>query len=118
VKGFRSLLGALPRNTIGVYSFSKYFGCTGWRLGVIAVHEDNILDKMIAKLPEETLKALDRRYATLTLKPRSLKFIDRIVVSNSGSASMSARISSNGSRRTSIRSTSSSGWPRTTASSC
>jgi aspartate 4-decarboxylase len=79
VKGFRSLLGALPRNTIGVYSFSKYFGCTGWRLGVIAVHEDNILDKMIAKLPEETQKALDRRYATLTLKPRSLKFIDRIV---------------------------------------
>ena len=118
MKGFRSLLGALPRNTIGVYSFSKYFGCTGWRLGVIAVHEDNILDKMIAKPPEETLKALDRRYATLTLKPRSLKFIDRIVVSNSGSASMSARISSNGSRRTSIRSTSSSGWPRTTASSC
>src|SRR6516225_3957790 len=32
VHGFRSLLGALPRNTIGVYSYSKYFGCTGWRL--------------------------------------------------------------------------------------
>ena len=36
----------LPHNTIGVYSYSKYFGCTGWRLGVIAVHEDNIYDKM------------------------------------------------------------------------
>src|SRR5205814_2114813 len=32
VPGFRSLLGAYPRNTIGVYSYSKYFGCTGWRL--------------------------------------------------------------------------------------
>ena len=51
VPGFRSLLGELPHNTIGVYSYSKYFGCTGWRLGVIAVHEDNIFDKMIAKLP-------------------------------------------------------------------
>ena len=52
VDDFRSLLGELPQNTIGVYSYSKYFGCTGWRLGVIAVHEDNIFDKMIAKLPD------------------------------------------------------------------
>ena len=53
VDDFRSLLGELPENTIGVYSYSKYFGCTGWRLGVIAVQEDNIFDKMIAKLPQE-----------------------------------------------------------------
>ncbi|HEV2986278.1 MAG TPA: aspartate 4-decarboxylase, partial [Vicinamibacterales bacterium] len=44
VNDFRSLLGVLPYNTIGVYSYSKYFGCTGWRLGVIAVHENNIYD--------------------------------------------------------------------------
>src|SRR6201991_4570234 len=62
VDDFRSLLGELPHNTIGVYSYSKYFGCTGWRLGVIAVHEDNIFDKMIAKLPEAQRKALDKRY--------------------------------------------------------
>ena len=37
VDDFRSLLGELPHNTIGVYSYSKYFGCTGWRLGVIAI---------------------------------------------------------------------------------
>jgi aspartate 4-decarboxylase len=79
VPGFRSLLGAFPRNTIGVYSFSKYFGCTGWRLGVIAVHEDNLYDKMIAKLPDGELKALDKRYLPITLEPRKLKFIDRIV---------------------------------------
>jgi aspartate 4-decarboxylase len=79
VHGFRSLLGELPHNTIGVYSYSKYFGCTGWRLGAIAIHEDNIFDKMIAKLPAAAVKALDKRYGPLTLEPRKLKFIDRIV---------------------------------------
>jgi aspartate 4-decarboxylase len=79
VHDFRSLLGELPQNTIGVYSYSKYVGCTGWRLGVIAVHEDNIFDKMIAKLPDADLKALDKRYGALVLEPRKIKFIDRIV---------------------------------------
>ena len=79
IPDFRSLLGELPHNTIGVYSYSKYFGATGWRLGVIAVHEDNLFDQMIAKLPDAQLKALDKRYGALTLEPRKIKFIDRIV---------------------------------------
>jgi aspartate 4-decarboxylase len=79
VPGFRSLMGELPHNTIGVYSYSKYFGCTGWRLGVVATHEDNVFDRMIARLPEADLQALDRRYGALTLEPRKIKFIDRIV---------------------------------------
>jgi aspartate 4-decarboxylase len=79
VPDFRSLLGELPQNTIGVYSYSKYFGCTGWRLGVIAIHQDNLFDRMIAQLPEAELRALDRRYGPLTLEPRALKFIDRVV---------------------------------------
>jgi len=79
VHDFRSLLGALPRNTIGVYSYSKYFGCTGWRLGVIAVHQDNIFDEKIAAHPEDLKQVLDRRYSAMTLDPRKLKFIDRIV---------------------------------------
>ncbi|HEX4507698.1 MAG TPA: bifunctional aspartate transaminase/aspartate 4-decarboxylase [Alphaproteobacteria bacterium] len=79
VPGFRSLMAELPHNTIGVYSFSKYFGCTGWRLGVIALHQDNILDKMLAKLPEAEKKALDRRYHTLTMEPRNIRMIDRFV---------------------------------------
>jgi aspartate 4-decarboxylase len=79
VNDFRSLLGELPYNTIGVYSYSKYFGCTGWRLGVIAVHEHNIYDDMIAKLPDRALEMLDKRYGSLTLEPRKIKFIDRLV---------------------------------------
>ena len=79
VPGFRSLLGAFPKNTIGVYSYSKYFGCTGWRLGVIAVHEDNLFDRLIARHKPAVLKKLDKRYSALTLEPRKLRFIDRIV---------------------------------------
>ena len=79
VPGFRSLLGAFPKNTIGVYSYSKYFGCTGWRLGTVAVHEDNIFDEKIAAHPEPIKKLLDKRYGTLTLEPRKIAFIDRIV---------------------------------------
>jgi len=79
VPDFRSLLGELPQNTIGVYSYSKYFGATGWRLGVIAIHENNIFDRMIKKLPDPDIRALDKRYGALTLEPRNVKFIDRIV---------------------------------------
>ena len=79
VHDFRSLLGELPENTIGVYSYSKYFGATGWRLGIIAIHENNIFDKKIAKLPDDHVKALDKRYGAITLEPRKFKFIDRIV---------------------------------------
>ncbi|RPH94769.1 MAG: bifunctional aspartate transaminase/aspartate 4-decarboxylase [Lysobacterales bacterium] len=79
VPGFRSLLGAYPHNTIGVYSYSKYFGCTGWRLGVIAVHEDNLFDKLIAKHPAAVQRKLDKRYGALSLEPRKIRFIDRIV---------------------------------------
>jgi aspartate 4-decarboxylase len=79
VRGFRSLLAELPHNTIGVYSYSKYFGCTGWRLGVIALHEDNIIDRMIGRLPEKERAELNHRYGSLTLEPEKLKFIDRVV---------------------------------------
>jgi aspartate 4-decarboxylase len=77
--GFVSLFAICPRNTILVYSFSKYFGATGWRLGVIATHKDSILDRRIADLAEADKAALDARYESLTLTPRDMKFIDRLV---------------------------------------
>lgn len=79
VNGFHSLLSKIPYNTICVYSFSKYFGCTGWRLGVIAIHEHNIYDKQIAELPATAKKELAKRYSTTTLQPEKMKFIDRMV---------------------------------------
>lgn len=79
VDGFRSLAAELPENTILVYSFSKHFGCTGWRLGVIAIHERNVIDSAIARMPDEERADVARRYQTLTLEPEKFKFIDRIV---------------------------------------
>lgn len=79
VPGFRSLMAELPENTIGIYSYSKHFGCTGWRLGVVAIHEDNIYDRMLAKLSPKEREILDRRYSSITLEPGRLKFIDRMV---------------------------------------
>ena len=76
---FVSLFAIAPHNTILVYSFSKYFGATGWRLGAIATHRENVLDRLIAKLPEKTKLELDERYSSITTAPRDLKFIDRLV---------------------------------------
>jgi aspartate 4-decarboxylase len=77
--GFVSLFAICPRNTILVYSFSKYFGATGWRLGVVATHKDTVLDRRLAALPEADKAALDARYGSLVVEPRKLKFIDRMV---------------------------------------
>lgn len=79
INDFQSLMGAAPRNTITVYSFSKYFGATGWRLGTIGIARDNVFDEMIAALSEEDKQALDKRYSPLTLEPRKIRFIDRLV---------------------------------------
>lgn len=76
---FVSLFALCPYNTILVYSFSKYFGATGWRMGVVATHENNVLDDKIAKLPETLRLQLDQRYRSITTAPRELKFIDRLV---------------------------------------
>jgi len=76
---FVSLFSICPRNTILVYSFSKYFGATGWRLGVIATHKETILDRRLAALPETQKAMLDARYRSLVVDPRNLKFIDRMV---------------------------------------
>jgi aspartate 4-decarboxylase len=79
VPNFRSLMAEVPANTICVYSFSKNFGCTGWRLGVIAIHEKNRMDQRIAGLPAAWRNKLDKRYGPLTLEPAKLKLIDRMV---------------------------------------
>ncbi|TDG08914.1 bifunctional aspartate transaminase/aspartate 4-decarboxylase [Paraburkholderia guartelaensis] len=76
---FVSLFALAPKNTILVYSYSKYFGATGWRLGAIATHRDNVLDHTLAKLPKDEKKELHKRYESITTEPDKLKFIDRLV---------------------------------------
>ena len=79
VQGFKSIASACPENTILVYSYSKYFGATGWRLGVIGIHENNIFDKKIAALSATDKKALHKRYSTVELEPDKMKLIERMV---------------------------------------
>ncbi|MDE6134939.1 MAG: aminotransferase class I/II-fold pyridoxal phosphate-dependent enzyme, partial [Muribaculaceae bacterium] len=67
------------RNTVSVYSFSKNFGATGWRLAVVAVNKDNIFDSKIAALPQADKDDLQRRYGSLTLDVPAMSFIDRMV---------------------------------------
>ncbi|HEV7260774.1 MAG TPA: bifunctional aspartate transaminase/aspartate 4-decarboxylase [Bosea sp. (in: a-proteobacteria)] len=76
---FRSLFAICPHNTMLVYSFSKYFGATGWRLGVVATHHHSVFDKALADLPKSAKAALDKRYGSLLPDVSSLRFIDRLV---------------------------------------
>lgn len=79
VGNFRSLTSVLPYNTIGVYSFSKYFGVTGWRLGVIALQRENVFDKLLKYIPEDKKDKLKKRYSGISTHPENIPFIDRIV---------------------------------------
>ena len=46
---------------------------------MIALHEQNVFDEKIAAHSDAIKIALDKRYGALTLEPRKVKFIDRIV---------------------------------------
>ncbi|WP_330566207.1 MULTISPECIES: aspartate 4-decarboxylase [unclassified Romboutsia] len=79
VPEFTSLMAMLPYNTLGVYSYSKYFGVTGWRLGTMALHENNVFDKKISELNEELKRSVNNRYKDMNVNPDSISFMDRIV---------------------------------------
>ncbi len=79
VPGFRTIAADLPRNSLLVYSYSKHYGCTGHRLGVIGLNSDNVIDQLIAGLPAAEKDRLAKRYGTLSLEPEKIKFIDRLV---------------------------------------
>lgn len=80
IKGFKSLMYVLPYNTLCLYSYSKYFGATGWRVAAMALRSDrNVYDDLIAALPADKKEALHRRYESLALEPEKIKFIDRLV---------------------------------------
>ncbi|MFC8449756.1 bifunctional aspartate transaminase/aspartate 4-decarboxylase [Kitasatospora sp. NPDC057223] len=79
VDGFRTIAADLPRNTMLVYSYSKHYGATGHRLGVIGLDRDNVVDEQIAALPQAEKDRLALRYGTLSLDPEKIRFIDRLV---------------------------------------
>lgn len=75
VEGFRSLAAAIPGNAILVYSFSKFWGATGLRLGVVGLRASNALDRRTAAASG----AARARYVGLAIDPGRLKLVDRMV---------------------------------------
>ena len=76
---FRTVYAVLPFNTILVYSFSKLYGVTGWRVGLIAMNENNVCDRLLSELPEADKAYLSREYSIVTTDPESMPFLDRVV---------------------------------------
>ena len=78
---YQSIFAVAPHNTILVYSFSKLYGATGERLGLICMHKKNVCDRLIYEnLLNSHLNELDeQRYSIVATDPHKMKFIDRMV---------------------------------------
>ena len=76
---FRSVYSVLPYNTILVYSFSKLYGVTGWRVGLIAMNRSNVCDRLLGELPPEDQAFLRDEYAIVTEEAEKMPFLDRVV---------------------------------------
>ena len=78
VNNFQSVYARIPYNTILVYSYSKLYGVTGWRTGLIAMNKNNVMDKLLKELPKNKKDQLNREYSIVTTEPENMKFIDRV----------------------------------------
>ena len=76
---YKTVYAVLPYNTILVYSYSKLYGATGWRVGMIAMNKDNVCDRLLRELPEEDKAFLQSEYAIVTSEPDEMPFLDRVV---------------------------------------
>lgn len=65
VEDFQTVYSVIPYNTILVYSFSKLYGVTGWRVGLIAMDEENVCDRLLSELPEDDKAFLGRNTPSL-----------------------------------------------------
>lgn len=79
VDEFRSILADLPHHVICVHSFSKNFGATGSRLGFIALHHDNVVDRMLTDQSDAAAQHQALRYSSLTSTVSTLPFMARMV---------------------------------------
>ncbi len=78
VSSFKTVYSVLPHNAILVYSFSKLYGVTGWRVGLIAMNRVNVCDELLRSLPEEDKAFLREEYAIVTTEPDDMPFLERV----------------------------------------
>lgn len=86
INNYTLFMDEVYKNLILVYSFSKYFGSTGWRLGLIMIHDDHVIDKLIKNQDILIKKEVEKRYDIITNYPSKIKFIDRLVYDSRYSA--------------------------------
>lgn len=79
IPNFKSLFATIPYNAICIYSYSKYFGGTGWRVGNIAVAVENVFDDLLRKLPAQQQAINRKNYELMTADADRVPFIDRLV---------------------------------------
>ena len=79
VKQYNSLLYSCPKNTIEVYSLSKYFGTTGWRLGICMIRKENRFNNLLKNVPKTVKHELEKRYSLASVIPNKLTFMQRLV---------------------------------------
>jgi aspartate 4-decarboxylase len=84
--GGAALTTRLPRNTFGVFSHSKFFGATGWRLGLLSMAPDHVADRLLALLPAQQRSTVAGRYRSLGSEPAALPFLERLVAQSRGVA--------------------------------
>lgn len=80
LKNYKSLYLSYPKNTIVLYSFSKYFGAPGWKLGMIMMSKDNVIDRIIEGSPPEKKAILNKRYQTKQDSSQELSFMERLII--------------------------------------
>lgn len=76
VEDFQTIYAVAPHNTLLVYSFSKLFGATGWRVGLIAAHKENVFDRLIRQLPNDEQRQLNQRYHFVVMEPEKLPLLN------------------------------------------
>ena len=79
---YNSLMRVCPKNTIEIFSLSKYFGVTGWRLGIIMIRKNNIFNKLLRKLSKKNKSHLRKKYSIASLHPNTLTFMERVVLNS------------------------------------
>ena len=79
VNEYNSLLDSCPKNTIEVYSLSKFFGTTGWRLGIVMVRKENRFNDLIKNLSKNKKEELRNRYSITSTAPDKITFMQRLV---------------------------------------
>lgn len=76
VNKYNSFMLSCPQNTIEIYSLSKYFGVTGWRLGIVMIRKQNRINNLFNKQN----KKINKRYSIASLHPEKLTLMQRLVL--------------------------------------